>query len=128
MVWCGGVVWWCGVCVCVCACMRAHNVGVGVGVHVYTVGVMGKLSLLFSVHHLNSVHRSRKRRSPFSSHPAGQPFSDQTASDIIGYSLSNNWNVVCGMPAIGTFLPSDRIAVRLAAPDINAISRRLLIS
>ena len=46
---------------------------------------------------------------------------------MIGYSLSNNWNAVSGTPAIGKFLPSDRNAVRLAAPDVNAVSRRLLI-
>ena len=74
-----------------------------------------------------SVHHSRKRRSPFSSHPAGQPFSEQTASDMIGYSLSNDWNAVSGMPAIGKFLPSDRNAVRLAGPDVNAVLRRPLI-
>ena len=75
-----------------------------------------------------------ERRLPFtemtftvSSHPAGQPFSQQTASDMIGYSLSNDWNAVSGMPAIGKFLPSDRNAVRLAAPDINAVLRRPLI-
>ena len=59
--------------------------------------------------------------------PASQPFSEQTASDMIGYSLSNDSNAVSGMPAIGNFLPSDRNAVRLAAPDINAVSRRPLI-
>ena len=52
---------------------------------------------------------------PFSSHPAswsaGQPLSEQTASDMIGYSLSNDWNAVSGTPAIGKFLPGDRNAV-----------------
>ena len=55
---------------------------------VYTVGVTEKLPLPFSIHRYNSVHCSRKQRSPFSSHPAGwlagQPFSEQTASDTIG--------------------------------------------
>ena len=91
-------------------------------IDIYTVGVMEKLPLPFSVHRLNGVQRS-----PFSSHPAGQTFSDQTASDMIGYSLSNYWNAVSGTPAIGTFLPSDRISVCLVAPDINAVSRRPLI-
>ena len=45
------------------------------------------------------------------------------ASDMIGYSLSNDWNAVSGMPAIGKFLPSDRNAIRLAAPDVNTVSR-----
>ena len=78
-----------------------------------------------------SVQRSRKRRSPFSSHlagwSAGQPFIEQTASAIIGYSLSNDWNAVSGMPVIGKCLPSDRNAVCLAAPDVNAAARRPLI-
>ena len=72
-------------------------------IYVHTVGVTEKLPLPFSVHRLNGVHRSRKRRSPFSSHPAGQPFSEQTVSDMIGYSLSNDWNAVSGTPGIGKF-------------------------
>ena len=91
---------------------------------------MEKFPLPFSVHRLNGVQRSRKRHSQFSSHPAGwpasQPFSEQTASDMIGYSLSNDWNAVSGTPAIGKFLPSDWIAIRLVVPDVNAISRRLI--
>ena len=82
-----------------------------------TVGVTEKLPLPFS------VHRSLKRRSPFSS----QPFSEQMASDMIGYSLSNDWNAVSGTPTIGKFLPSDWNAVGLAALDVNAVSIRLLI-
>ena len=39
-----------------------------------TIGVKEKWPLPFSVH-----------CSPFSSHPAGQPFSEQTASNMIGY-------------------------------------------
>ena len=102
--------------VCLYVCMF-------VCMYVCTVGVMEKNAI--------TVHRSRKRRSLFSSHPAswpaGQPFSEQTASDMIGYSLPNDWNAVSGTPAIGKFLPSDRIAIRLAAPDANTISRRPLI-
>ena len=71
----------------------------------HTVGIEEKCPQLFSAHRLDSVQRSRKRCSPFSSHPAGwpaiQPFSEQKASDMIGYSLSNDWNAVSGMPAIG---------------------------
>ena len=99
--------------------------------HIYTVGVTEKLPLPFSVHrfercsafsvHGNDVHCFLAIR------PAGLPFSEQTASNMIGYSLSNDWNAVTGTPAIGKFLPSDRIAFRLAAPDINAVSRRPLI-
>ena len=93
------------------------------GLRVHTLGVTEKLPLPFSVHRLNGVQHSRKQRSPLSNHPAdwlaGQPFSEQTASDIICYSLSNDWNTVSGTPAIGKFLPSDRNAVRLAVPDVN---------
>ena len=55
----------------------------------------GKIAITvqFSVHRLNGVQRSPKRRSPFSS-------PEQTASDMIGYSLSNYWNAVFGTPTI----------------------------
>ena len=46
---------------------------------------------------------------------------------MIGYSLSNDMNAVSGTPAIGKYLLSDRIAVRLAALDVNAVLRRPLI-
>ena len=69
---------------------------------------------VFSVHG-NDVHRF------LAIWLAGQPFSEQTASDIIGYSLWNDWNAASGMPAIGKCLPSDRNAVCLAAPDVNAV-------
>ena len=48
-------------------------------------------------------------------------------SDMIGYSLSNDWNAVFGMPAIDKCLPGDRNAVRLVALDVNAVLRRPLI-
>ena len=64
-----------------------------------------------------------KRRGIFS----GQPFSEQTARDMIGYLLSNDWNAISVTPVIGKFLPSDRNTVHLAALDINAVSRRPLI-
>ena len=49
-----------------------------------TVGVMKKLPLPFSVHHLNGVQRSPFMETTFISSqpagwPAGQPFSEQTA-------------------------------------------------
>ena len=75
---------------------------------------------MFTVHE-NDIHRFLAIR------PAGQPFSEQTVSDMIGYSLSNDWNAVSGTPAIGKFVPSDRIAIRLAASDVNAVLRRPLI-
>ena len=107
---------WCGVYVCVCAYVNAC-----VCIKYHTVGVTEKLPLPFS------IHCSRKRRSLFCSHPAGQPFSEQTASNMIGYSLSNYWNTVSGMPTIGKYLTSDRNDIRLAAPDVNTVSRRSLI-
>ena len=58
------------------------------------------------------VLHSLKRHSPFSSHPAGQLFSEQTASNMIGYSLSNDWNAVSGTPAIGKFLPGGAVRKR----------------
>ena len=86
-----------------------------------TVGIKENLPLPFS------IHSSRKRRLPFSSHPVGQQFSEQTTSDMIGYLLSNDWNTISGTPAIRKCLPSYRNAVCLAAPDVNAIWRRPLI-
>ena len=41
-------------------------------------------------------------------------FTETTLSDVIGYSLSNDWNTVSGMPAIGKCLSSVRNAVLLA--------------
>ena len=40
-------------------------------------------------------------------------FTEMTLSDMIGYSLSNDWNAISGRPAIGKCLPSDWNAVRL---------------
>ena len=119
------------VCACVCVCVCVWGGGVCVCVYVYVFVCVcvctysrshGKIAITVQSSPFEqmafSVHRSRKLRSPFSSHPARQPFSEQTANDMIGYSLSNDWNAVSGTPAIGKFLPSDRNAVRLAAPDV----------
>ena len=76
-------------------------------VRVGTVGITEKLPLPFSVHYFLAIQ------------PAGQPFNEQTASDMIGYSLSNDWNTVSGMPVISKCLPNNR--------NVNAISRRPLI-
>ena len=112
---------------CVCVCVSAHVcmfVSVCVHVHVDN-GYLHVCTCTYSRSHGKIA--ITVQRSPFSSHPAGQLFSEQTASDMIGYSLSNDWNAVSGTPAIGKFLLSDRIAVRLVAPDVNAVSRRPLI-
>ena len=61
----------------------------------------------------NDVHRF------LATQPAGQPLSEQTVSDRIGYSLLNDWNAVYGMSAIGKILPSDRNVVLLAALDVK---------
>ena len=78
------------ICIYVCAHVSVHIVCICiyVCVHmlvcVYTVGVMKKLPLPFSVHRLNGVQRSPFMETTFISSqpagwPAGQPFSEQTA-------------------------------------------------